>query len=348
LFALSLSGAVAQEAEQALTLDAIVNSLQKGLPPSRAAALVKARGVNFQLTKGQEERLRGAGADDQLIAEVRRAGEEYARRAKAGEERKKLEEERKKVEEERRKIEEARKRAEEERKKMEAVARKVEEERRVRAEEERKKLEEARAKLEEERKKAEGEKRKTEELAEKRTADVREGRVAPTVREGDFWYFKGVETGFKRPPSTSIQGDYQVVVSGGVVRVFKVAGEKKGIVPGPEGNFLRRFLGSAKSENEWLRFPLVAGQRWTGSYIGFQGGVIKAESAVAGIEEVETPAGRFRAFKVERVETAERGGPWAFTYFYSPEVRSIVKLQIEFRGGPVRDVQLMKYGSGLK
>ena len=366
LFVFSLSGGLAQQAEQALTLDVIVNSLQKGLSPKRAAALVKERGVNFQLTKGQEERLRAAGADDQLIADIRKAGEEYARRTKAQEERKTLEEERRKVEEERRKIEETRKKAEEiarrveeeRRIKFEEEKRGAEEERRAKAGEERKKLEEERVKLAEERKKveeiarkADEEKKRAEELAKKQADDVKEGQVAPRYKEGDFWHFRAAESDYRTPPKPSIHGDYEVVFSGGRLRVFKLTGNQRQAVLGAEAGSIRRLLGTFRDDVELLRFPLFVGQKWTNTYLNAQGELRNVENHVATVEKVTTPAGTFQAFRIERRdEAAEKGNPAVLTYFYSPETGSVVK--ITYQGfspkgpGGKREVELIKFGSG--
>ncbi|MBI2987577.1 MAG: hypothetical protein HYY45_12500 [Deltaproteobacteria bacterium] len=367
LFVFSLSGGLAQQVEQALTLDVVVNSLQKGLSPRRAAALVKERGVNFQLTKGQEERLRAAGADDQLIADIRKAGEEYARRTKAEEERKTLEEERRKVEEERRKIEETRKKAEEiarrveeeRRIKFEEEKRGAEEERRAKAGEERKKLEEERVKLAEERKKveeiareADEEKKRAEELAKKQADDVKEGRVAPVYyKEGDFWHFRAVESSFTTTPTPSVHGDYEVVFSGGRLQVFKLTGNQRQGVLGGEAGSIRRLLGRTRDDFELLRFPLFVGQGWSNSYLTVQGALRNVENHVATVEKVTTPAGTFQAFKIERRdEAAEKGNPAVLTYFFSPETGSLVKYTFQSlspRGpGGKREIELIKFGSG--
>src|SRR3990172_1385536 len=58
---------------QPLPADSVVEALKKGLPPARIAVLVTQRGVDFELTKDIEAKLKGAGADDQLIKAVRDA-----------------------------------------------------------------------------------------------------------------------------------------------------------------------------------------------------------------------------------------------------------------------------------
>lgn len=158
--------AVAQEKLPALTLDQIESTL-KELPPVRMAALIRERGITFEMTPNVRERLTKAGADAVVIQALDRAALEYARR--------KVEEEKQRVEEERRKIEEEKKKIEE--------ARRKEEEARQRAEEEKKRLEEARRKEEEKRKVDEEARRKAEE--EKKRRDGTGEMVL--IPAGEFW-----------------------------------------------------------------------------------------------------------------------------------------------------------------
>ena len=65
--------AVAQEPVRPLAEADIVQLLQAGVTPARAATLIEQRGISFELTPEVESRLRQAGGDDVLIAAVTRA-----------------------------------------------------------------------------------------------------------------------------------------------------------------------------------------------------------------------------------------------------------------------------------
>ena len=70
-----------------------------------------------------------------------------------------------------------------------------------------------------------------------------------------------------------------------------------------------------------------------------------ADTSVAKIEEVSTPAGKFLAFKMERLDVGGTASRWAFVYYYSPETRSIVKYfmdQSVGTGSAKREIELIK------
>ena len=85
-----------------------------------------------------------------------------------------------------------------------------------------------------------------------------------------------------------------------------------------------------------LKFPLSSGQKWIYQYvIRLRDGKFdlrgSAEVNVAGTEEVTTPAGSFKVYKLIKTESWTVGSKYGTgnsattTYFYSPETRSIVK-----------------------
>ena len=102
---------------------------------------------------------------------------------------------------------------------------------------------------------------------------------------------------------------------------------------------LRRELLTVVGQSEQrpqLKFPLSVGQKWTYEYKtrppGFKQDQNRSvEVSVTGMEQVTTPAGSFKAYKLVRTESWLRQGKqtgWTsntVTYFYSPETRSIVK-----------------------
>jgi hypothetical protein len=114
-------------------------------------------------------------------------------------------------------------------------------------------------------------------------------------------------------------------------------------------------------EDQLLRFPIAVGKKWDASHEGDPrrpGAHIlrtTGEATVTGIEEVKTPAGTYRAWKIERYDRGFPGGknskPRDYThiFYYSPETRSIVKYHYEQGGGGAGggqiDFELLKYGS---
>ena len=73
------------------------------------------------------------------------------------------------------------------------------------------------------------------------------------------------------------------------------------------------------------------------------------EISVTGIEQVSTPAGDFRAFKLEKEDKAATGQyPWVSTYLYSPQTKSVVKSSFysaQSGAGLKIDMELIKFGS---
>lgn len=108
------------------------------------------------------------------------------------------------------------------------------------------------------------------------------------------------------------------------------------IKPGGPGDGLAALIGK-QEQRPTLKFPLSVGQKWKYEYVTRPAGSNadqqrSVEAAVTGIEQVTTPAGSFKAYKLVREETWQRKGGrivnWVtgtVTYYYSPETRSIVK-----------------------
>ncbi len=76
-------------------------------------------------------------------------------------------------------------------------------------------------------------------------------------------------------------------------------------------------------------------------------------AAIAGMEQVTTPAGSFKAYKLTRSESwtvgsirGSRGGSTT-TYFYSPETRSIIKSSNVSENNPgTVETELIKFTPG--
>lgn len=180
---------------------------------------------------------------------------------------------------------------------------------------------------------------------------AQEQAPAPVYNEGDIWVFRVTEH-MSAENTKGLDGNYKVIYKGGKFIVAFPGGEK------PQN---RQNLGQVKSmldepndKKQLLQFPLSVGKKWTTSYEAEIRGASRptsrnGETKVTGTEEITTPAGTFRAFKIERYETdlrrKKRGGDeqGSYTYYYSSEVRGIVKLSYERESGAGKSIELVKY-----
>lgn len=181
----------------------------------------------------------------------------------------------------------------------------------------------------------------------------------PAYKDGEYWHYRVERKNFQSSVSTRTDGEYEVRLINGEPRVYAlVGGEKKGEVSGESVDALKRRLGN-KDERENLQFPLFVGKKWKTAYEVLGKVTLRhsVETEVKGFEEVTTPAGVFKAFKLERVDDNGRNNANYGTYFYSPETRSIVKSTSETKAtktsgrgasqsdGQVTETVLIKFGS---
>jgi len=187
--------------------------------------------------------------------------------------------------------------------------------------------------------------------------------AAPSYRNGDFWIFRVGEKDFLTQTTRALDGDYRVAFSDGKFAVRSIA-ESNGKTNQSVG-VLKRMLYIPDEEDQLLQFPLAVGKKWDTSHEaeGRRGGGrvahMKGETNVTGIEEIKTSAGTFRALKIERSDRGRAsGGKKAefhdntYTFYYSPETRSIVKYKYEQREASgvgsragIREIELVKFGS---
>lgn len=194
----------------------------------------------------------------------------------------------------------------------------------------------------------------------------------PIHRDGDFWRFRvrGKETTQR---TNSIYGGYEILYRNNEFELFSFSAEsrqreKLNVFYEPAQLDLKpslaELVGLMDVKRVWryLEFPLFVGKRWKTEYRAFTIVAnnarfrIAAETWVSGIEQVSTNAGNFQAFRIQR-ESLESGSGGIgagmgvgitrhvnYTYFYSPETRSIVKYQR--RGGGARvNIELRRFGS---
>jgi hypothetical protein len=160
---------------------------------------------------------------------------------------------------------------------------------------------------------------------------------APSFKEGDAWQFNISRKGQLVSSTDQNDGTYELTFAQGKVKLFELSGSQKNEIPiQPDGSSQQLlFLVGNSEQQPGLRFPLSVGQKWTYEYEtrppnSRQAQRRSVEVSVTGMEQVTTPAGAFKAYKLIRSESwsggrlGTRGGSTT-TYFYSPETRSIVK-----------------------
>lgn len=179
------------------------------------------------------------------------------------------------------------------------------------------------------------------------TLSAAEEVAAPVYRDGDYWQFR---LG-KKPVEAEVKD--------GKLKFFDPKPDRKTEIPAARVSALKIMVAVEKDDREFLKFPLFVGKQWESEYQQVVKGKaitrsISARSNVTGIEDLVTPAGTLRAFKIARTETLSphglqttsgRGVQRSHTYFYSPESRSLVIYSFEGPGGREMEIELLKFGS---
>ena len=172
---------------------------------------------------------------------------------------------------------------------------------------------------------------------------------APVYKEGEWWVFRVKREG-KAPE------EFRVTYRNG-----KFESDHPEFLEGsddPDSETLGPLVSVhlIDPEKRWLDFPLVRGKKWRfryrhGADLKSRGGYIPnwhyADAEVIGLvpQPVKTPAGKFNAIEIRRTDTAEARRD--FTYFYSPETKSVVRLKIKtdsVYGKQNVRLDLVKYG----
>jgi hypothetical protein len=170
---------------------------------------------------------------------------------------------------------------------------------------------------------------------------------APIYKDGDYWQFR---LG-KKPVEAEVKD--------GKLKFFDPKPDRKTEIPAENVSVLKIMVAVEKDDREFLKFPLFVGKEWNSEYQQVAKGneitrAISARSKVTGIEDLVTPAGTLRAFKIVRNETVSpygrqtksgRAVQRSHTYFYSPESRSLVVYSFEGPGGREMEIELLKFGS---
>jgi hypothetical protein len=155
----------------------------------------------------------------------------------------------------------------------------------------------------------------------------------PSYKNGDTWLYTVKEGGSIGSSSKLLNGTYELTIVDGKLKTAVVNGsQKEDLEPRPP--VLTALLTFAPN----LDFPLTIGKQWTreykGTYVGGRQVIArKITYEVKGIEQVTTPAGTFRAFKLESDDRASQKDYYTTNYWYSPETRSIVKSVFDASAG---------------
>ena len=182
---------------------------------------------------------------------------------------------------------------------------------------------------------------------------------APSFKEGDTWQINIGRQGQVGSSTDQNEGLYEIVYTQGKARVFKIEGGQKTEVdtaPDSPGEGLLGVIGKNARRPD-LKFPLSVGQKWNYEVMVRPVGARReqrrsAEVSVVGQEQVTTPAGSFKAYKLVRSESWSAGiggSPTSSTstFFYSPETRSIVKRVTENSNNPgIATNELIKFTPG--
>lgn len=155
----------------------------------------------------------------------------------------------------------------------------------------------------------------------------------PAYKNGDTWVFTVKESGTIGSTSNALNGTYEISIVDGKMKVASVQGSQKDDLD-PRPGALVALLTFGPN----LSFPLAVGKQWTrdykGTYVGSNKPIArKITYEVKGTEQVTTPAGTFRAIKLESDDRAGQRDYFTTTYWYSPDTRSIVKSNFDGSAG---------------
>src|SRR5262245_16279574 len=191
---------------------------------------------------------------------------------------------------------------------------------------------------------------------------AQEQAPAPSFKEGDTWQFNTIPKGLPGKSTDQNEGIYELTVTQGVVKIYDLNGGQKNERPvQPDGptQILLALVGKSDQRQD-LKFPLSVGQQWTYKYESIllgdkvnQRQRRSAEVDVVGMEQVTTPGGSFKAYKLIKNESRSSGSQLGgttnitVTYFYSPETRSIVKSSLVVNNNPgTVETELIKFIPG--
>lgn len=175
----------------------------------------------------------------------------------------------------------------------------------------------------------------------------------PVAKDGDRWEFKA-ETKISSSSTTDrLNGNYEVTSVKGQLEVFQIVDGQKSAVGPSSTEFLKRMLGFAQDEQQYLKFPLAAGNKWRAEYSVQSPGTRRsqrrsAEFKVEDKSQIKTVAGNFEALKIKG-NNAAGPVPQEWEYFYTADCKCIVKFFYDSAVGGVGgkvESEFMKFNPG--
>jgi putative ABC transport system substrate-binding protein len=164
---------------------------------------------------------------------------------------------------------------------------------------------------------------------------------APIYRNGDWWLFR-----IKRiyPDGKSEVEEHRVTFRGGAFQTHDTSFLRGEDIPMTPSFLPFATVYLTDPARKWLDFPLIPGKTWRFQYRRrsfttaddlkpryFGGGRaftwVEASVEVVGQRSVVTPAGKFDAVEINRLDSLHRAAH--LTYFYSPQSKSVVKLEAD-------------------
>lgn len=186
---------------------------------------------------------------------------------------------------------------------------------------------------------------------------------APVYRNGEWWTFRTKKI-FANGKSE--MEEHRVTFRNGALQSDNAAFLRGEDIPTSPSFLPFATVYLPDPARKWLEFPLLPGKAWSFQYRRrsfttaddlkpryFGGGRaftwVDANAEVVAYRSVATPAGNFDAVEINRWDSLHR--PAQLTYFYSPQTKSIVKLEadIDFRDsetGAIRfEMELIGHGT---
>jgi hypothetical protein len=153
---------------------------------------------------------------------------------------------------------------------------------------------------------------------------------APVYKEGDWWVFR-IKTLY--PSGKTQVEDHRVMYKNGKFETDDPSFLTGGDLPGTPTFLPFASVYLTDPQRKWLDFPLLPGKKWSFRYPRrYYLGRGRRTSAVANGEVIgqlaqplDTPAGKFDAIKIQRLDSL--AVPAYLTYFYSPHTKSVIKLR---------------------
>ena len=190
----------------------------------------------------------------------------------------------------------------------------------------------------------------------------------PVYNTSGLWTYRALDKLYDGYTTKVVNGDFEFSSQDGKSKIFHVNGGDKveanyvGDLP-----FMIPSTGTLQDEAQFFQFPLMVGKKWKANYYDkdFSRWFV-AENSVTDIETVTTPAGTFPAFRIERrvfymsvgCDLCDHNKYWlTYTYFYSPQTRSILKYhyqqeqEMDGMGDPLLqhtiDIELIKFDAAI-